>query len=102
MVARFCEEPPPSSTDHIDRQGDLGLMDTTMDIVRSSQPITADSRVQDVVACHPQTIAVFARHGLQCVGCYISPFHTIADTAREYAMALQPLLDDLNRAMTSV
>jgi hybrid cluster-associated redox disulfide protein len=64
-------------------------------------PITGDSRVQDVVEHHPQTILVFSRHGLQCVGCYISPFHTIADSAREYAMALEPLLHDLNQAISA-
>jgi hybrid cluster-associated redox disulfide protein len=61
--------------------------------------ITADSLVKEVVEHHPQTIAIFARHGLQCVGCYISPFHTIADSAREYALRVEPLLGDLNRAV---
>ena len=59
--------------------------------------ITANSLVQDVVKDCPQTISVFARRGLQCVGCYISPFHTIADVSREYALALDPLLDELNQ-----
>ncbi len=63
-------------------------------------PITADSLVQEVVECHPQTISLFNHHGLQCVGCYISSFHTIADTAREYAIALEPLLRELNRTVT--
>jgi hybrid cluster-associated redox disulfide protein len=63
--------------------------------------ITAESLVQDVVERHPQTIAVFARHGLQCVGCYISPYHTITDTAREYAMSIEPLLGDLNRVIAA-
>ena len=70
-----------------------------MDITRFGKPITADSLVQHVVEHYPRTIAIFARHGLQCVGCYISPFHTIADTAREYALAIEPLLSDLNRAI---
>ena len=61
------------------------------------EQITADSLVQEVVERHPQTVLVFARHGLQCVGCYIAPYHTIADSAREYAMALDPLLGDLNQ-----
>jgi hybrid cluster-associated redox disulfide protein len=61
--------------------------------------ITADCLMQDVVEHHPQAIAVLMRHGLQCAGCYISPFHTIADTAREYALALDLLLSDLNRAI---
>ena len=63
--------------------------------------ITADCLVQEVVERHPQTIVVFNRHGLQCVGCYISPFHTIADTAREYSLALEPLLSHLNQATTA-
>jgi hybrid cluster-associated redox disulfide protein len=62
-------------------------------------PITADSLVKEVVECHPQTIAVFAKHGLNCVGCYISPFHTISDTAREYELWLEPLLSELNGAV---
>ena len=72
-----------------------------MDIARLSKPITADSLVQDVVEYHPRTIAIFARHGLQCVGCYISPFHTVADSAREYDMALERLLTDLNQAISA-
>jgi hybrid cluster-associated redox disulfide protein len=65
----------------------------------TSKEITADCLVQNVVERYPQTIPVFNRHGLQCVGCYISPFHTIADSAREYSMTLDPLLRDLNQAV---
>ncbi len=65
----------------------------------TSKWITANCLVQDVVERHPQTIVVFNRYGLQCVGCYISPFHTIADSAREYSMTLDPLLRDLNQAI---
>ena len=63
--------------------------------------ITADCLVETVVERHPQTIPVFNRHGLQCVGCYISPFHTIADSAREYSLTLDPLLWDLNQAIAA-
>ncbi len=63
--------------------------------------ITAECLVQDVVERHPQTIAVFARHGLQCVGCYISPYHTLTDTAREHALSIEPLLGDLNQAIAA-
>jgi hybrid cluster-associated redox disulfide protein len=64
-----------------------------------ADPITADCLVCQVVERHPQTILIFAHYGLQCVGCYISPFHTIADSAREHAIALAPLLGDLNQAI---
>ena len=62
-------------------------------------PITADSLVKEVVERHPQTIAVFPQHRLNCVGCYIAPFHTITDTAREYALRIEPLLSELNSAI---
>jgi hybrid cluster-associated redox disulfide protein len=65
----------------------------------TTQPITADSLVQDVIERHPETILVFVRHRLQCVGCDISPFHTIADSAREHAVTIEPLLGDLNRVL---
>jgi len=62
------------------------------------EPITADSLVCEVIKDHPGTVTVFVRHGFQCVGCYIAPFHTIADSAREHAITLETLLDDLNQA----
>ncbi len=61
--------------------------------------ITAQSLVQDVVAEHPETISVFARRGWPCVGCYISPFHTIADVADQYRVDLDSLLTGLNQAL---
>lgn len=63
------------------------------------QLIAADCLVQEVVVCYPQTVPVFVRHRLPCAGCVISPFHTLADSAREFAIELEPLLDDLNRAV---
>ena len=68
----------------------------------SATYVTANCLVQQVVERYPQVIRVFARHGLQCVGCHISPFHTIADTAREYSLQLEALLADLNRAVAAV
>lgn len=65
----------------------------------SIQPITAESLVKDVVERHPQTVLVFVRHRLQCVGCDISPYHTIADSAREHAVNIEPLLGELNQVL---
>jgi len=72
-----------------------------MNGIRPCAQITGDCLVQDIVERHPQTITIFTRHGLRCAGCYISPFHTIADSAREYALHLEPLLGDLNQAIVT-
>lgn len=73
-----------------------------MEITRTTEAISADCIVQGVIERHPQTIIVFARHGLQCVGCYIAPFHTIDDSAREHAISLEVLLADLNHTLTAM
>jgi len=70
-----------------------------MDAKPASTSISADCLVKEIVERYPETIGVFARHGLQCPGCYISPFHTLVDTAREYALPLEPLLGELNRSV---
>ncbi len=70
-----------------------------MNSAHTPESITADSIVQGVINRHPQTIVIFAHHGLQCVGCYIAPFHTIADCAREHQLTVEPLLGELNRAV---
>ena len=61
-----------------------------------SQKITAEMSVEEVVTRYPQTIKVFFRHGMQCAGCYICSLHSIADSAEECDVELEPLLNDLN------
>jgi len=61
-----------------------------------SQRITAEMNVNEVVTRYPQTIKVFFSHGVQCTGCHIGRFHSISDSAREYGVELESLLNDLN------
>ncbi|MBC8249526.1 MAG: DUF1858 domain-containing protein [Anaerolineales bacterium] len=55
--------------------------------------------VSEVVAKYPQTIKIFFRHGLQCTGCYICCFHSIAEGAEQYDVELGLILNDLNDAI---
>jgi hybrid cluster-associated redox disulfide protein len=71
----------------------------TRDHAQPGEPVTAACRVQEVVERHPETVVILNRHGMHCAGCYISPYHTIADCAHEYAISLETLLMDLNRAI---
>ena len=34
----------------------------------------------------PETIPVFMRHKMLCVGCLVAPFHTVLDACREYEL----------------
>jgi hybrid cluster-associated redox disulfide protein len=75
------------------------LREIMMSSKQSGERITADSLMQDIVEHYPQSLAVLLRHRLSCAGCVISPFHTVADTAREYTLPVDLLVSDLNRAI---
>ncbi len=40
--------------------------------------------LNEVMERWPQTIAVFLKHKMLCVGCLVNPFHTISDACAEY------------------
>jgi hybrid cluster-associated redox disulfide protein len=67
--------------------------------MRASGPITADTLLTDMIEQYPETIQVCLQQRLYCLGCVISPFHTVADSAREHGVELQALLGDLNQAL---
>ena len=43
----------------------------------------------------PGTISVFLDHGMLCVGCLVSPFHTVTDACREYHLDQDAFLSEL-------
>jgi hybrid cluster-associated redox disulfide protein len=63
---------------------------------KPSQMITAEMGINEVVTKYPQTIKVFFHYGMKCTGCYISGFHSIAESAKQWDIELEPLLKDLN------
>ena len=47
----------------------------------------------------PQTIPVFMRHRMLCVGCHVSPFHTVTDVCAEYNLNEAEFLAELMAAV---
>ena len=43
-----------------------------------------DLPLEDLMSRWPETIAVFLRHNMLCVGCLIGPFHTVIEACAEY------------------
>jgi hybrid cluster-associated redox disulfide protein len=58
--------------------------------------LTLDMVIKQVVEKYPDTIRVFARHGLGCVTCSLAAFDTIERGARKHKIDPEPLLTDLN------
>ncbi len=57
---------------------------------------TRDTLIIDVLRTHPQARAIFAAHGMGCVGCMGSEEETIESGARMHGISVQALLDELN------
>jgi hybrid cluster-associated redox disulfide protein len=53
--------------------------------------------VAEVLARWPQTISVFMRHRMACVGCAIAPFETLAEVAAIYDLELSYFLSELEQ-----
>lgn len=57
-----------------------------------------DLSLADLMRHWPDTIPVFLRHKMLCVGCLISPFHTIVDACAEYGLDEREFLAELQEA----
>jgi len=54
-----------------------------------------DLPLADMMAHWPGTVQVFVRHKMLCVGCLISPFHTVFDACAEYHLDEDDFLAEL-------
>jgi len=63
--------------------------------------ITPNTLIEEVIEGYPQTLAVFNGLKMACPGCHISSFHTVTDSAREYGLRADELLQALQDAVSS-
>jgi len=59
--------------------------------------ITKDNTIEEVVTKHPETMMVFMKHGLHCVGCHVSAFESIEEGAMAHGINVDALVSDLNK-----
>ncbi|WP_120499134.1 DUF1858 domain-containing protein [Roseovarius sp. EL26] len=55
----------------------------------------------DIMERWPQTIPVFIRHKMLCVGCAISPYHTIQDACLEHRVSETMFREELGQAINT-
>lgn len=63
--------------------------------------IQAELTVAETLERWPQTIPVFLRRRMACVGCAITPFETLAEAAAIYSLELDGFLQELQDAVYS-
>jgi hybrid cluster-associated redox disulfide protein len=68
-------------------------------ILMKQSQLEASLTVEELLACWPQTIPVFIRHRMACVGCAMAPFETLAEVAAIYKLDLDSFLRELEQNM---
>ena len=63
---------------------------------QAEQVITADMPIGDVIQKYPNTVEVFFRHGLGCIGCAAANFENIAQGCMAHGIDADALVKDLN------
>ena len=58
--------------------------------------ITKEMSIGEVVQTYPQTIEVFLKHGLMCLGCAIAQFENVEQGALAHGINVDALIADLN------
>ena len=63
--------------------------------------ITKDMAITDVVSKFPETVEIFMKHGLHCVGCAAARFENLEQGANAHGIDVDNLVKDLNEAVTT-
>jgi hybrid cluster-associated redox disulfide protein len=66
---------------------------------RPTSTITPDLTLAEIMSRWPETTPVFMTYHMTCVGCYLSPFDTLADASAVFDLPLESLLEDLNASI---
>jgi hybrid cluster-associated redox disulfide protein len=61
--------------------------------------ITKDMPIADIVKGHPETLPVFMKHGMHCVGCVAARFENLEEGAKAHGIDVDKFVKDLNEAV---
>lgn len=56
-----------------------------------------DMPLSQLMSTWPQTVPIFLRHKMLCVGCMVTPFHTVSDACLEYGLDEQTFRAELHQ-----
>jgi len=62
--------------------------------------ITKDMKLGQVIGKHPETIEVFMKNGLHCVGCHVASYESVEDGALSHGIDVKKLIDELNNVIS--
>ncbi|MCR4442405.1 MAG: DUF1858 domain-containing protein [Peptococcaceae bacterium] len=61
--------------------------------------ITKEMSISEIVQKYPQSIDVFIKHGMGCLGCAAARFENLGQGAMAHGIDVDKLIADLNEAV---
>lgn len=61
--------------------------------------ITKDMGIMEIVQSYPETVDVFFRYGMHCLGCVAARFETLEQGATAHGIDIDKMVRDLNAAV---
>ena len=61
--------------------------------------ITEDMNIKEVIDKYPETVGVFAKYNMGCIGCIAASFEKIKDIAGVHGVDVNSFVNDLNSAV---
>ena len=58
--------------------------------------ITEDMNIKEVIDKYPETVNVFAKYNMGCIGCIAASFEKIKDIADVHGVDVKSFVNDLN------
>ena len=61
--------------------------------------VTKDMSIIDIVQNHPETLEVFAKYGMGCIGCAAARFENLEAGAKVHGFDVDAMVNDINAAI---
>jgi hybrid cluster-associated redox disulfide protein len=61
--------------------------------------ITEDMNIREVIEKYPETVSVFAKYNMGCIGCIAASFESLKDIAAVHGTDVDAFVKDLNEAI---
>jgi len=61
--------------------------------------ITKDMAIGEVISKHPESVEVFLKNGLGCIGCGMAQLESIEQGAKAHGIDVKKLISDLNKVV---
>ena len=58
--------------------------------------ITKDMGIMDIVTAHPETLEIFAKYGMGCIGCAAAHFENLEAGAKVHGIDIGAMVNDMN------